>query len=50
MIAHPDVKKKVDVFVLRIYGLVIFHKGLGHIDDVKVKRSHIESSLKTILR
>ncbi|MFQ6637112.1 hypothetical protein Gotur_013154 [Gossypium turneri] len=26
-------KKRVDVFALSIYGLVIFLKALGHIDD-----------------
>ncbi|MBA0634129.1 hypothetical protein Godav_024917, partial [Gossypium davidsonii] len=31
---HPDVKKIVDVFALGIYGLVIFRKDLGHIDEV----------------
>ncbi|KAG8482429.1 hypothetical protein CXB51_024093 [Gossypium anomalum] len=29
---HPDVKKRVDVLALSIYGLVIFPKALGHID------------------
>ncbi|MFQ6663497.1 hypothetical protein Gotur_031008 [Gossypium turneri] len=33
ILAHPDTKKKVDVFALSIYGLVIFPKALGHIDD-----------------
>ncbi|MBA0733892.1 hypothetical protein Gogos_017858, partial [Gossypium gossypioides] len=33
ILAHPDTKKKVDVFALSIYGLVIFLKALGHIDD-----------------
>ncbi|MBA0851386.1 hypothetical protein Goshw_019073 [Gossypium schwendimanii] len=31
--AHPDIKKKVDVFALSIYGLIIFPKALGHIDE-----------------
>ncbi|MBA0730273.1 hypothetical protein Golax_025377, partial [Gossypium laxum] len=30
----PDVKKRVDVFALSIYRLVIFPKALGHIDEV----------------
>ncbi|MFQ6668828.1 hypothetical protein Gotur_034330 [Gossypium turneri] len=34
IMAHPDTKKKVDVFALSIYGLVIFPKALGHIDEV----------------
>ncbi|MBA0880676.1 hypothetical protein Goshw_009234 [Gossypium schwendimanii] len=33
ILAHPDTKK-VDVFVLSIYGLVIFPKALGHGDEV----------------
>ncbi|MBA0756349.1 hypothetical protein Gogos_020645 [Gossypium gossypioides] len=33
ILAHPDVKKRVDVFVLSIYGLVVFPKALGHIDE-----------------
>ncbi|KAG8480333.1 hypothetical protein CXB51_024754 [Gossypium anomalum] len=33
ILAHPDIKKRVDVFALRIYGLVIFSKALGHIDE-----------------
>ncbi|MBA0575871.1 hypothetical protein Golob_024599 [Gossypium lobatum] len=27
-------KKKVDVFALSIYGLIIFPKALGHVDEV----------------
>ncbi|MBA0765219.1 hypothetical protein Gotri_014462 [Gossypium trilobum] len=33
ILAHPDTKKRVDVFALCIYGLVIFPKVLGHIND-----------------
>ncbi|MFQ6654977.1 hypothetical protein Gotur_025727 [Gossypium turneri] len=33
ILAHPNTKKKVNVFALSIYGLVIFPKTLGHIDD-----------------
>ncbi|MBA0647735.1 hypothetical protein Goklo_015568 [Gossypium klotzschianum] len=32
ILAHPDTKKRVDVFVLSIMGLVIFPIVLGHID------------------
>ncbi|MBA0645901.1 hypothetical protein Goklo_013931 [Gossypium klotzschianum] len=32
ILTHPDVKKRVDVFGLGIYGLVVFPKALGHID------------------
>ncbi|MFQ6654887.1 hypothetical protein Gotur_025678 [Gossypium turneri] len=34
ILAHPDTKKKVDVFSLSIYGLVVFPKALGHVDEV----------------
>ncbi|MBA0877027.1 hypothetical protein Goshw_018322, partial [Gossypium schwendimanii] len=34
ILAHPDTRKKVDVFALGIYGLVIFPKALEHIDEV----------------
>ncbi|KAG8472692.1 hypothetical protein CXB51_034611 [Gossypium anomalum] len=30
---YPDVKKRVDVLALSIYGMVIFPKVLGHIDE-----------------
>ncbi|MBA0816744.1 hypothetical protein Gohar_001373 [Gossypium harknessii] len=33
ILAHFNTKKKVDVFALSIYGLVIFPKALGYIDD-----------------
>ncbi|MFQ6666282.1 hypothetical protein Gotur_032695, partial [Gossypium turneri] len=31
--AHPDVKKRVDIFMSSIYGLVVFPKALGHVDE-----------------
>ncbi|MBA0575209.1 hypothetical protein Golob_028059 [Gossypium lobatum] len=33
ILAHPNVRKKVDIFALSIYGLVIFPKVLGHVDE-----------------
>ncbi|MFQ6634804.1 hypothetical protein Gotur_011851 [Gossypium turneri] len=33
VLVHPDVKKRVDVFALGIYALVVFPKALGHIDE-----------------
>ncbi|MFQ6661280.1 hypothetical protein Gotur_029494, partial [Gossypium turneri] len=33
LITHPDTKKKVDVFALSVYGLVVFPKALGHVDE-----------------
>ncbi|MBA0754545.1 hypothetical protein Gogos_022199 [Gossypium gossypioides] len=33
ILAHPDTKKKVDVFALSIYSLVVFPKALGYIDE-----------------
>ncbi|MBA0832977.1 hypothetical protein Goarm_017323 [Gossypium armourianum] len=34
ILAHPDMKKRVNVFALSIYGLVVFPKALGHVDEV----------------
>ncbi|MFQ6659224.1 hypothetical protein Gotur_028207, partial [Gossypium turneri] len=33
ILAHPDARNKVDIFALSIYGLVVFPKTLGHIDE-----------------
>ncbi|MBA0637695.1 hypothetical protein Godav_005185 [Gossypium davidsonii] len=33
ILAHPDTRKKVNVFALSIYVLVIFPKALGHVDE-----------------
>ncbi|XP_016729699.1 uncharacterized protein [Gossypium hirsutum] len=33
ILAHPDTRKKVDIFALSIYGLIVFPKILGHIDE-----------------
>ncbi|MBA0730056.1 hypothetical protein Golax_022631, partial [Gossypium laxum] len=33
ILAHPDAKKKIDVFALSVYGLVVFPKVLGHVDE-----------------
>ncbi|MBA0789176.1 hypothetical protein Gotri_025890 [Gossypium trilobum] len=30
---HPDTKKKIDVFALSVYGLVVFPKALRHVDE-----------------
>ncbi|MFQ6621784.1 hypothetical protein Gotur_001634 [Gossypium turneri] len=37
ILAHPDVKKRVDVFALSMYGLVVFPKALGHVDEAVEK-------------
>ncbi|MBA0671172.1 hypothetical protein Goklo_023898, partial [Gossypium klotzschianum] len=34
ILAHLDVRKSVDIFALSIYGLVVFPKALGHVDEV----------------
>ncbi|KAA3462353.1 Nucleoside-triphosphatase THEP1 [Gossypium australe] len=34
ILTHPDVKKKIDVFALCIYSLVIFPKALRHVDEI----------------
>ncbi|KAK5840405.1 hypothetical protein PVK06_009305 [Gossypium arboreum] len=33
ILAHLDVKKRVDILALSIYGLLIFPKAIGHIDE-----------------
>ncbi|XP_017613875.1 uncharacterized protein LOC108459014 [Gossypium arboreum] len=33
ILTHPDMKKRVDVFALSVYGLVIFPKALRHVDE-----------------
>ncbi|MBA0637429.1 hypothetical protein Godav_028888 [Gossypium davidsonii] len=33
ILVHPDTKKKIDIFALSIYGMVVFPKALGHIDE-----------------
>ncbi|MBA0881862.1 hypothetical protein Goshw_008837 [Gossypium schwendimanii] len=33
-ITGMNTKKKVDVFALSVYGLVVFPKALGHVDEV----------------
>ncbi|KAG8497195.1 hypothetical protein CXB51_008575 [Gossypium anomalum] len=38
MITGMNVKKRVDVLVLSIYGMVIFPKALGHIDEAKLDK------------
>ncbi|MBA0731723.1 hypothetical protein Golax_022557, partial [Gossypium laxum] len=33
ILVHLDARKRVDIFALSIYGLVIFPKALGHVYD-----------------
>ncbi|KAA3464961.1 myosin heavy chain-like [Gossypium australe] len=33
IVVYPDIKRKVDIFALCIYGLVIFPKALRHVDE-----------------
>ncbi|KAA3479436.1 vimentin-like [Gossypium australe] len=47
--AHPDIKKKVDVFALSIYSLVIFPKALGHIEEVSDLFDRIDKKVTPIL-
>ncbi|XP_040934454.1 uncharacterized protein [Gossypium hirsutum] len=36
ILTHPDEKKRVDIFALSIYGLVIFPKALRHVDEAVI--------------
>ncbi|MBA0876195.1 hypothetical protein Goshw_010541, partial [Gossypium schwendimanii] len=36
ILTHLDVRKRVDIFALSIYGLVVFPKALGHVDEVVI--------------
>ncbi|KAG8480021.1 hypothetical protein CXB51_025177 [Gossypium anomalum] len=36
ILTHPDERKRVDIFALSIYGLVIFPKALRHVDEAVV--------------
>ncbi|MFQ6665169.1 hypothetical protein Gotur_032005 [Gossypium turneri] len=36
ILAHLYTRKKVDVFALSIYGLVVFPKALGHVDEAVI--------------
>ncbi|KAG8493439.1 hypothetical protein CXB51_010766 [Gossypium anomalum] len=36
ILAHPDMKRRVDVLALSIYGLVIFPKAMGHTDEAVI--------------
>ncbi|MFQ6652285.1 hypothetical protein Gotur_024223 [Gossypium turneri] len=50
---HPDVLKRVDLFALAVYGLVVFPKVLGHIEvavvDFFEKLRQIINPIPTIL-
>ncbi|KAG8500533.1 hypothetical protein CXB51_004496 [Gossypium anomalum] len=36
VLTHPDERKRVDIFALRTYGLVIFPKALRHVDEAVI--------------
>ncbi|KAG8489998.1 hypothetical protein CXB51_015374 [Gossypium anomalum] len=36
ILTHPDERKRVDIFALSIYGLVIFPKALRHVDEAVI--------------
>ncbi|KAG8502399.1 hypothetical protein CXB51_000449 [Gossypium anomalum] len=36
ILAHPDERKRVDIFALSIYGLVTFPKALRHVDEAVI--------------
>ncbi|KAG8480503.1 hypothetical protein CXB51_024632 [Gossypium anomalum] len=37
VLAHPDERKRIDIFALSIYGLVIFPKALRHVDEAVIE-------------
>ncbi|KAA3458111.1 myosin heavy chain-like [Gossypium australe] len=36
ILTHPDASKKTDVFALSFYGLMLFPKALGHVDEAVI--------------
>ncbi|KAG8480322.1 hypothetical protein CXB51_024736 [Gossypium anomalum] len=36
VLTHPDERKRIDIFALSIYGLVIFPKALRHVDEAVI--------------
>ncbi|KAG8502349.1 hypothetical protein CXB51_000294 [Gossypium anomalum] len=36
VLTHPDERKRIDIFTLSIYGLVIFPKALRHVDEAAI--------------
>ncbi|KAG8503418.1 hypothetical protein CXB51_001388 [Gossypium anomalum] len=40
ILTHPDETKKVDVFALSLYGLVVFPKALGYVDEATTDLFH----------
>ncbi|KAG8491473.1 hypothetical protein CXB51_014660 [Gossypium anomalum] len=40
ILTHPDETKKVDVFALSLYGLMVFPRALGYVDEVTTDLFH----------
>ncbi|KAG8502328.1 hypothetical protein CXB51_000325 [Gossypium anomalum] len=40
IVTHPDETKKVDVFALSLYGLMVFPKALGYVDEATMDLFH----------
>ncbi|KAG8488065.1 hypothetical protein CXB51_018620 [Gossypium anomalum] len=49
VLSHPDMLKRVDLFTLAIYGLVVFPKVLGHIEKVERTPYHMFSKTFALL-
>ncbi|KAG8480507.1 hypothetical protein CXB51_024678 [Gossypium anomalum] len=49
VLTHPDERKRVDIFALSIYGLVIFPKALRHMDEAVIDLfDHLEKGITPV--
>ncbi|XP_052882274.1 uncharacterized protein LOC108475016 [Gossypium arboreum] len=49
ILTHPDERKRVDIFALSIYGLVIFPKALRHVDKAVIDLfDHLEKGITPV--
>ena len=40
ILTHPDETKKIDVFALSLYGLMVFPRALGYVDEATTDLFH----------
>ncbi|XP_017604814.1 uncharacterized protein LOC108451660 [Gossypium arboreum] len=49
VLTHPDERKRVDIFALSLYGLVIFPKALRHVDEAVIDLfEHLEKGITPV--